>query len=147
MVFRRENLIKTSSKLKQYCPSFQLIVSIIVICIFFSSTAHTKETVSGRYVSITKNQIEFIVNVGIPAPTSLIVQHFHPAQILLGTVPQASKVDSDMGSVKWFIKSVEPGEIPFTLTFNRNLSESSVKVILRYRDPVTGNYTESIFFP
>lgn len=131
-----------------YCSSFHLIASIIAVCILYSGTGHTKEVVSGKYVSIAKSQIEFIVYVDTPAPTNLIVQHFNPTNaILISTNPQASKIDSENGTAKWFLKSVVPGEISFILSFKKVVSKKGTKAILRYRDPVTENFIETVVLP
>ena len=146
-MFRREKLISASFS-KTYWQSFRFIILIIAACILFSTNAYTKGVVSGRYISVTENTIKFVVNVSIPAPANLIIHHFHPAQtILLNTIPQASKVNNEDGSAKWFLKSVKPGKISFTLSFKKHISENDIRVILRYSDPSTGNFIESTILP
>jgi len=100
------------------------------------------------YISVTGNTIKFVVNVGNPAPANLIIHHFHPTQaILLSTIPQPSKVNNEDGSAKWFLKSVKPGKIPFTLSFKKNISKTDIRAIFRYRDPSTGKLLESTILP
>lgn len=132
----------------KYFSRFLVIISFLFCFLLLPSQGHTGETVSAKYTSISKNKVVLTINIGKPAPSNLIVQHFHPTNSkLTNSSPRASKVNVKKGFAKWFLKNVRSGSMSFSLVFNNAVSKNSIRTIIRYRDPVAGNFIETEVHP
>ncbi|MEE4240140.1 MAG: hypothetical protein V2I36_01645 [Desulfopila sp.] len=121
-----------------------------VILFFFLTAlpAATAQPVRAVYQSVANSKAVFLVEVGNPAPASLIIQHFHPQESrLIGTSPRADKIDDQSGNAKWFLKNVKAGIYPFSLSFNRKVAPETLRLIIRYREPQTGSFQEIVMRP
>lgn len=124
-----------------------LFTTITALLIYFTSHADAA-TVTGAYKSVTSNNTVFSITVGTPAPSSLIIQNHHtPGVKASATQPSASKVNYREGTAKWFLKNTRPGNYTFSITFAGPVSLSDTYLILRYRDPATGNFQETRIRP
>lgn len=96
-----------------------------------------------EYQSVSQNKVVFMVKVKSPAPSSLIIKHFHPANNnLLTSSPRARQINNDRGYSKWLLKNVRPGVYPFSLTFAKPVNPGDLRLSLQYRSPSSGNFQE-----
>ncbi len=125
-----------------------LFWAVLFFCLTTPLSISAATPARAVYQSIANNKVVFLVEVGSPAPTSLIVQHFHPSDNrLISTSPQADKVDRQSGTAKWFLKNVRSGMYPFSLSFTGEIDPGSIQLILRYRDPQTRSFQEIVVRP
>lgn len=123
---------------------FHLLLLTILLAMPISAVAGAR----AQYQNGSGKTITFLVEVTSPAPSSLIVQHFHPTGItIIGTSPQANKVNPGSGIAKWFLKNIQPGTYRFSLSFNKSVTQGDIRLILRYRDPASGSFKESAVSP
>jgi hypothetical protein len=126
-------------------------IHLLFVLLLFSLAALPSAAAASAgavYKSVNGNKVVFLVEVGIPAPASLIVQHFHPQGTrLLAASPSADQINNGAGTSKWLIKNVRPGVYPFSLSFDGRISPADLKIILRYHDPKTGSFREIVIRP
>jgi hypothetical protein len=119
-----------------------LFISLLLPANVFSAS------VAAQYQSIENGAVVFVISVGSPAPSSLIIQHYHPSDIAVtGTSPAASKINVKAGFAKWFFKNPQPGSYSFSLNLARTVPPESVRLVLRYKDPGSGALQEVVAQP
>jgi hypothetical protein len=125
-----------------------LFWAVLFFCLTTPFAASAATPARAVYQSIANKKVVFLVEVGITAPSSLIVQHYHPRDNrLISTSPQADKIERQSGTAKWFLKNVSSGMYPFSLSFTEKIDPDTIQLILRYRDPQTGSFQESVVRP
>ncbi len=121
---------------------------ILLILCGLSLPAWSQEPISGRYTSIEGNTAELVINIGKPAPKGLIIhQSFPPEITIIRTSPKASGSNPSKGSVKWFLKKPQPGQLRISMTFKDNIPRSLFHAVVRCRHPKTGQYIDISIYP
>ncbi len=127
------------------------IILLTLILIFFSSLSQTvsgASLVNAKYQSVINNKVVFLVEVGNPAPSSLIVSHKHPpSNRLLSASPAATKMNQQAGVSKWLLKNVKPGVYPFSLSFKNPVVPRTVSFTVRHRDAASGKFHDKLIRP
>ncbi len=123
-----------------------ILTFILLTCTALSGYAAS--TVDAKYQSVSNNKVVFLVEVGSPAPSSLIVSHKHPpGNRLMSTSPAATKMNQKAGVSKWLLKNVRPGVYPFSLSFKNPVAPRSLSFTVRHRDAASGKMQESLIRP
>ncbi len=126
-------------------PAWLLFGTVILFLTAIECFAN--ESVSGQYITVTPSHVVFVVTVGQPTPSHLIIQHFHPAgSKFLTSSPDAVKISDKKHFSKWLMKEVQPGSYSFSLDL-RGSDTSGFKLVLRYSDPSGGGFRESVIAP
>jgi len=125
-------------------PAWMPITAVALLLFLLQAPAvAAAPPVSAGYQSVSGNTVVFVVEIGSPAPSSVIIQHVHPAQRkLVGSSPRADKVYAARGVCKWLIKNSRSGIYPFRVSFDAPVSAGDISLILRYRHPSTKNFEE-----
>jgi len=125
------------------------ITQSLLILIFFSAvTCYAEDPATVKYQNVSQNKAVFNVEVSAPAPSTLIVQHYHAANNnLVAASPRAQQIDNKRGYSKWLLRNVRPGVYPFSLTFKNRVKSNDIQLILRYRDPQGGGFFEKFARP
>lgn len=135
------NIRKTSGK------NFFLF-ALLLLLFSLGVPAYAKDSAAISYQKVSQNKVVFAVEVSSPAPSSLIVQHYHSSDNnLVAASPRAQRIDNGRGYSKWLLKGVRPGVYPFSLTFSKNVRPGNIQLILRYRDPRGGRFFEKSVRP
>lgn len=120
----------------------------IVFLLSLSPSVEAMEPVSGHYRSTFGTTIELELQVGYPAPASLIVEQYFPAGLqILSAQPALQKYSSTQGMAKWFLKEIKPGSYNIFLQFDQPVQSSSVRGVIRYRYPLRGYFVEYRIIP
>jgi len=133
--------------LPPYYPQLPASVSIIVLIftiIFFTCPKGTDAAnlVSGRYLSVSGTTIVLSLSIQNPSPANLIVeQYFSPGNSIIGTSPQAKKIDKAQSNAKWLFRNTRSGNITLSIQLKEPI-KGSVSAMVRYRDPNSGAFTE-----
>ncbi len=107
------------------------------------TSAWSAELISGGYLSSNGKQIELLIHIGQPAPTSLIIQQYYPTELsIVDSSPRPGKINDGKGIVKWFFKNPQTGQLRIRLSFNEDAPNGVLKAVLRYREPATGQFVE-----
>ncbi len=123
---------------------------LIALFLFLASqtSAWSSELISGRYISSSGKRIELLIHIGQPAPTSLIIQQYYPSELsIVDSSPRPGKINDRKGTVKWFFKNPQAGQLRIGLTFNKNVSAAALSAVLRCRQPTTGQFIEKHIRP
>lgn len=115
---------------------------LIIVLLFFSSTALASDAVSGNFSSSSGTKIVLNLSIHSPIPTALIVEeYFSSGNTIASTSPNARKVNSKNGNVKWLIKNLKNNNLTLTTTLQAPL-RGKVKAIVRYHAPQSGKMIE-----
>jgi hypothetical protein len=124
------------------------IYSLILLLLFLVGVSYAEDPAVIHYQNVTGNKVVFTVEVATPAPSTLIVQHYHTAgNDLVAASPRAQQIDNKRGYSKWLLRNVRPGVYPFSLTFSNAVRPGDLQLILRYRDPQGGGFFEKFSRP
>lgn len=125
-----------------------LLILTFIFLISLSQNVSGASFVSAKYQSVANNKVVFLVEVGNPAPSSLIVSHKHPpSNRLLSSSPAATKMNQKAGVSKWLLKNVKPGVYPFSLSFKNPVVPRTVSLTVRHRDVASGKFQEKLIRP
>ena len=115
----------------------------MVMGVFCHSEANaTDSLVTGKYISVFGTEIVLNLTIQNPAPANLIVeQYLAPENKIIDTSPQAKKVDTSQGNVKWLFKNTRNGILSLSIRLSKPLS-GDISAIVRYRSPQGGAFTE-----
>ncbi|WP_136808376.1 hypothetical protein [Desulfosediminicola flagellatus] len=117
-----------------------LLLTGFLLC---STQEASASPVSGRYLQTSGGMIKLQVNIGSPAPQSIILeQYLPPGTTVTNTLPKARKIESASGKVIWLFKRVNSGNMNVTMNVSPNSAANSVSGILRYRVPGGGSLVE-----
>jgi hypothetical protein len=125
-------------------------MTAVLICIFtavlLSQTgAEAKTLVTGEYASSSGNKIVLNLHILNPAPANLIVeQYISPKNSIVSTSPKAKK--GSAGKIKWLFRNTVNGTISISIQLQSSL-KGKVRAVVRYRDPVSGDFVESDISP
>ncbi len=119
------------------------VIAVLMVLLLQTTARAAAPAAAASYQSISGNSVVFVVDVGSPAPSSLILQHMHPTQRkVISSSPPADKIYNARGVCKWLIKNSRNGSYTFTLTFDAPVSGKDISLILRYRNPSTKTFKE-----
>lgn len=125
-----------------------VIQAVLMLLLLSSGICHAEDPAVIGYQSVSQNKVVFTVKVSSPAPSTLIVQHYHAAgNNLVAASPRPQQIDNRRGYSKWLLKNVRPGVYPFSLTFRKKVQPDDIQLILRYRDPKGGVFFEKLARP
>jgi hypothetical protein len=128
--------------------SSMIMPAVLLFLVLTSGLSCAENPVVISYQSVSENKVVFTVTVSPPAPTTLIVQHYHAVgNDLLAASPKAQQIDNSRGYSKWLLRKVRPGVYPFSLTFRKTVRPEDIQLILRYRDPQGGRFFEEFAQP
>jgi len=122
---------------------------LIVFSLLLSFCCHVHaSSVTGAYRDTGAVTVNFDVNISSPPPSSLIIQHYHPANAKVKvTSPAAGKTDNSKGYVKWFVKNPQPGKFGYSITFSKPQPRDNYKLVIRFKDPLNGIFQEIKVYP
>jgi hypothetical protein len=125
-----------------------IVIQSVLILLLSIGISYAEDPAAISYQTVSQNKVVFTVNVSSPAPTTLIVQHYHAAgNDLVAASPRAQQIDNSRGYSKWLLRNVRPGVYPFSLTFKNTVQPDDIQLILRYRDPQGGGFFEKFARP
>jgi len=121
---------------------FVVILSTLIIC---QTTVAAKSLVTGQYSSSSGKQIVLNLQISNPAPANLIVEQLVPPEnVILSSSPRAQK--SSHGKLKWLFRNTSRGQFSISINLKSPL-QGMVSAVVRYRDPISGNFVESHISP
>jgi hypothetical protein len=135
---------------KQILAKSFLAISLALLFVIglLLSTAHAHDPISGHYTSVDGSRAELVIQIGSPAPSSLIIQQFFPPQNTLRKAsPAPGKLQRGQGVAKWFFKNPRPGTFVIRLDFQNRISPQSLRAIIRCKQPNTGRFIEKQIRP
>ncbi len=141
---------KTDSNGSHRWRNFALLLSSIIhfFIVLGGGTAEAGELVHGEYLSSSGKVIQLSITTGTPPPSHIIVAQIIPPGVKVDrTQPEAQKISISKGKVKWLLKKVQSGSQTLSITLSKQIDHSTISATLRYRDPVTGRYIESLITP
>lgn len=95
--------------------------------------------VGGQYQSAAGQDIQLLVTVGSPAPTTLIViQNLPPGTVVDSASPAFNQYDAGKGEVKWLLTHVNPGRYTINLRLQHPVVSGRISGDIRYKDPGSG---------
>jgi len=122
---------------------FTILLSVIIIALLCQRAAWAGELVHGQYRSFSGKSIELHLSIGTPPPTHIIVALVIPPGIkVTRSEPEAQKIDTKTGKIKWLLKKVQPGSKTVRVKLAEQVQPSAISSIIRYRNPVSGKYIE-----
>ncbi len=125
-----------------------LCAVLFIYTLSFVQNVLASSLVNAKYQSVSKHKVVFLVEIGNPAPSSLIVSHKHPpSNKLISASPAATKMNQKAGVSKWLLKNVKPGVYPFSLSFKKPVSPGSLSLTVRHRDANSGKFQEMLIRP
>lgn len=125
-----------------YRPTLAVLWVMMLITLGDRHLVSADTLVTGKYHSISGNEVVLNLSIQNPAPANLIVeQYLSPENAIVGTSPPAKKVDSVQGSVKWLFKNTRSGNLSLTIKLDSPFI-GNVSAIVRYRAPRGGAFTE-----
>lgn len=137
---------KDSNRWQQLVVQWPCIV--LVFLLLHGGTAWSSELVHGKYLSSSGKVIQLQITTGTPPPAHIIVaQMIPPGAKVVHSKPQAQKINQKTGEIKWLLKKTQPGSRMLRIELRSSVQSSSVSAVLRYRNPVTGHYVESLVTP
>lgn len=137
-IFSKPNHILPASTLKY------LFIGWTVFLILLFSVSFVNSQVSGRYIAASGKQLVLSLDVSKPTPNSLIVvQTTSPSNRVTKTAPKAKKIARKSGQIKWLFRNPSPGSLTITTILQSPL-QGRVSAIVRYRDPQSGHFTETV---
>jgi hypothetical protein len=107
-------------------------------------TAYGGETVSGRYTSSAGREILLQIDVGTPAPaTVIIIQSLPPGTEIEQSTPELNMYKLERGEAKWLLKDMAPGRHSLSLRLKGPVSSGAVRGEIRFRNPATGEMVKT----
>lgn len=95
--------------------------------------------VKGQYLSAAGQDIQLLITVGSPAPTTLIViQNLPPGTVVDSASPAFNQYDAGKGEVKWLLTHVNPGRYTVNLHLQHPVASGHISGDIRYKDPGSG---------
>lgn len=102
-------------------------------------TAGSSDTVSGNYTSSAGRDILVQIEVGTPAPsTVIIIQSLPPGTEIEQSSPELTMYNPERGEAKWLLENVGPGRHSLSLRLKEPVASGAVAGEIRFRDPATG---------
>ncbi len=135
-----------------YIRNNRKLPNVILICLpllllFGCSIAYASGYITGDYVSAEGKTIILHLNIKSNSPVNIIVeQYLSPGNKIIGTRPQASKVDQNGEKVKWLFRNVKSGKKEVTIKLGSSL-KGNVSAMIRYRNRQSGEFTELFVAP
>ena len=120
-------------------------MTAVLICIFTAvlmsqTDAEAKTLVTGEYASSSGNKIVLNLHILNPAPTNLIVeQYFNPQNSVISIGPKPIK--RSPGKIKWLFRNTRSGRFSISIKLRSPL-RGQIRGVVRYRDPVHGDFVE-----
>ena len=136
-----------NSIIPTYKNNFMTTVLIYIFtAVLMSQTgAEAKTLVTGEYASSSGNNIVLNLHILNPAPANLIVeQHLSGQNSVVSTSPKAKKKSA--GKIKWLFRNTANGSFSISIQL-RSALQGKIKAVIRYRDPVSGDFIESNISP
>lgn len=122
-----------------------VLFSILLAISMYPAGAVSQTLVSGRYASSSGNRIVLNLNISNPAPANLIVEQFLSADnSIVSTSPKTKKRSG--GKLKWLFRNTSPGRLTLAIQLQSSL-KGTIRGVVRYRDPVSGNFIETQIAP
>lgn len=134
-----------------YIRNNRKLPNVILICLplllFGYSIACAGGSISGDYVSAEGKTIILHLDIKSNSPVNIIVeQYLTPDNKIIGTRPQASKIDQNGGKVKWLFRNIKNGKKEITIKLGSAL-KGNVSAMIRYRNRQSGEFTELFVAP
>jgi hypothetical protein len=125
----------TAGWLAQGCCLFPLFC---ICCLFIPDTGLAQTVVAGNYLKKSGKEIVLQLNIGRPAPTSIIVTQYIPGNTgVISSSPPHKKYNKGKGELTWLIKHPSPGKQRIQLKLH-GPGIKSVSASVRFMDPVSG---------
>ena len=122
-----------------------VLICILTAVLMSQTGAEAKTLVTGEYASSSGNQIVLNLHILNPAPANLIVEQYLSAKnSVVSTSPRAKKKSA--GKIKWLFRNTVDGSFSISIQL-RSALQGKIKAVIRYRDPVSGNFIESNISP
>jgi len=121
------------------------LMTAVLICVFTvvlmsQAGAEAKTLVTGKYASSTGGKIILNLHIRNPAPANLIVeQYLSPQNSVINIGPKPIK--RSPGKIKWLFRNTRSGRLSISIKLRSPL-RGQIRCVVRYRDPVRGNFVE-----
>lgn len=119
-----------------------LLCVVVVSCLLFAADNTSASQVTAMYKQSTGKAVTVLINVGAPAPSSLIlIQKFPQGAKIIHSDPSPQKNNSQKGQAKWLFRNPGEGHITVTFSFDRQVKAGEISGQIRFKN--TGNRMES----
>ena len=121
------------------------LIFILFVSLMFQPLAQAKTLITGQYASSSGKTIVLNLHIQDPAPANLIVeQYLSPQNSVVSTSPKAKK--GSAGKIKWLFRNTASGRLTISIQLKSPL-QGKITGVVRYRDPINGNFVESQISP
>ena len=131
---------------KTHTSVFYKTSLIALIPIFLLPISATAASVTGKYTNVSGNTTILEISVGNPAPSSIIVEQSLSSKNKVQSASPKPKKVSGNGNIKWLLTKTRSGKQQFIVKM-ANPVKGSVRAIIRYRDPASGQFIEQSITP
>lgn len=101
--------------------------------------ARADDLVRCQYLAAAGQEIRLQLEIGSPAPASVIVVQRLPVGLAIeSATPPLQKFLLDQGEAKWLLKKPSPGVVVVDLRLARPVQAGEVSAEVRYMHPTTG---------
>ncbi len=115
------------------------LLALLVFCLCSLPQVQAAGIISGRYLSKTDTELTLEIQVGAPAPVTLIIiQHLPPGTTPAAAEPPYKKYNAQKGEVRWLLRNVEAGTLTVQLQLQSAGQADKLHAEIRCMDPATG---------
>jgi len=128
-----------TAKKNHTSASSLLFVALLLLVSLPRPLCAGEPLVGGQYLSAAGQDIQLLVTVSSPAPSTLIViQNLPPGTVIDAASPAFNQYDAGKGEVKWLLTHVNPGRYTVSLRLQRPVVSGGISGDIRYKDPGSG---------
>lgn len=107
--------------------------------LLWPALAWADDLVRCRYLAAAGQEISLQLEIGSPAPASVIViQHLPVGLAIEAATPPLQKFTPNQGEAKWLLKKPQPGVLAVVMRLARPAQAGEVSAEVRYLSPATG---------
>jgi hypothetical protein len=115
------------------------LIVLPLFCLCFAVQGQAAGVISGRYLTKTDMKLTLEIQIGEPAPVTLIIiQHLPQGTAPTAAAPPYKKYNAQKGEVRWLLRKVKTGTVHITLELNSPVPPDKIHAEIRCMDPATG---------
>ena len=123
-------------KKQKTCTLLQTTTIMISFLLILTIPEKSIAGVKGHFSSSSGTKSEIVLNIGNPAPNSIIVEQRSSAKAVQ-TNPGAQKIRG--GDITWLLRNPNPGQLHLTSQF-KNPLKSKPAATVKYKDRKSGQF-------
>lgn len=121
----------------------RIILGLPLLAALLLQPSPAAAEVQAKLFQESGNRFELVIDIGGPAPPTVIVLITLPRGInIQDAEPPPDKFEARHHTAKWLLRGLEAGRTRLTLTTTRSLPLESLTASVRYRDRSSGTVAE-----